>query len=72
MRRSHATIPRPFKTPFVPLVPVLGIAFNLFLMFGLGVSNWIRLFGWMAIGLMIYFAYSRKRSIVKEQKQSVL
>jgi APA family basic amino acid/polyamine antiporter len=53
-------------------VPILGIAFNLFLMFGLGVSNWLRLFGWMAIGLLVYFSYSRKRSIVKEQKQSVL
>ena len=72
MRRSHASIPRPFKTPFVPVVPILGIAFNLFLMFGLGVGNWIRLFGWMAIGLLVYFNYSRKRSVVKEQKQSVL
>jgi APA family basic amino acid/polyamine antiporter len=72
MRRSHAEIPRPFKTPFVPVVPILGIAFNLFLMFGLGLGNWIRLFGWMAIGLLVYFNYSRKRSVVKEQKQSVL
>jgi APA family basic amino acid/polyamine antiporter len=66
MRRSHAKVPRPFKTPFVPVVPLLGIAFNLLLMFGLGLGNWIRLFGWMAIGLIIYFTYSRKRSITKD------
>jgi basic amino acid/polyamine antiporter, APA family len=66
MRRTHAEIPRPFKTPLVPLVPILGIAFNLFLMLGLGVGNWARLFGWMAVGLIIYFNYSRKRSITKD------
>jgi basic amino acid/polyamine antiporter, APA family len=47
----------------VPLIPLLGIGFNLTLMAGLGLSNWARLFGWMAIGLVIYFGYSRKRSI---------
>jgi basic amino acid/polyamine antiporter, APA family len=63
MRRTHPDRPRPFRTPLVPLVPILGIAFNLFLMFGLGLSNWIRLFGWMGAGLIVYFTYSRKRSI---------
>jgi basic amino acid/polyamine antiporter, APA family len=66
MRRTHADIPRPFKTPLVPLVPILGIAFNVFLMLGLGVGNWARLFGWMAVGLIIYFNYSRKHSITKD------
>jgi APA family basic amino acid/polyamine antiporter len=63
MRRTHPDRHRPFRTPLVPLVPILGIAFNLFLMFGLGLSNWIRLFGWMGVGLIVYFTYSRKRSI---------
>ena len=63
MRRTHPEINRPFKTPLVPLVPILGIAFNLLLMLGLGWTNWARLFGWMAIGLIIYFTYSRKHSI---------
>jgi APA family basic amino acid/polyamine antiporter len=63
MRRTHPHQPRPFKTPLVPLLPILGIAFNLLLMYGLGLSNWLRLFLWMAIGLVIYFTYSRKRSI---------
>jgi APA family basic amino acid/polyamine antiporter len=64
MRRTHADLRRPFKTPFVPVVPLLGIAFNLFLMYGLGWTNWARLFGWMGIGLIVYFSYSRKRSLV--------
>ncbi len=63
MRRTHPDRHRPFRTPLVPVVPILGIAFNLFLMFGLGLSNWIRLFGWMGVGLIVYFTYSRKRSI---------
>jgi len=63
MRRTHPERHRPFRTPWVPLVPLLGIAFNLFLMYGLGLSNWLRLFGWMAVGLVIYFSYSRKRSV---------
>jgi APA family basic amino acid/polyamine antiporter len=64
MRRTHPDIPRPFRTPLVPLVPILGILANLFLMFGLGVENWLRLFVWLAIGLVIYLAYSRKHSLL--------
>ena len=63
MRRTHPDHPRPFKTPLVPLIPLLGIAFNLLLMYGLGWTNWTRLFAWMALGMVIYFTYSRKRSI---------
>jgi APA family basic amino acid/polyamine antiporter len=63
MRRTHPELPRPFKTPFVPVVPILGIGFNLVMIYGLGWTNWARLFGWMAIGLIIYFTYSRKHSI---------
>ncbi|MBI1896718.1 MAG: amino acid permease [Acidobacteria bacterium] len=62
MRRTHPELPRPFRTPLVPVVPVLGILSNLFLMFGLGLENWMRLFVWLAIGLAIYFGYSRHRS----------
>jgi APA family basic amino acid/polyamine antiporter len=63
MRRTHPELKRPFRTPFVPVIPLLGIAFNLALMAGLGWTNWARLFGWMAIGLCVYFGYSRKNSI---------
>jgi APA family basic amino acid/polyamine antiporter len=63
MRKTHPELPRPFRTPLVPLVPILGILFNVGLMLGLGWTNWARLFGWMAIGLIIYFNYGRKHSI---------
>jgi APA family basic amino acid/polyamine antiporter len=62
MRRTHPDTPRPFRTPWVPLVPILGILVNFALMFGLGLSNWARLFVWLAIGLCIYFGYSRYHS----------
>ena len=69
MRRTHPERPRPFRTPWVPLTPILGIAFNLFLMYGLGLSNWIRLFAWMAIGLIVYFNYSRKHSVTANARE---
>jgi basic amino acid/polyamine antiporter, APA family len=62
MRHTHAELRRPFKTPLVPLVPILGILCNLALMLGLGWSNWVRLLVWLVIGLAIYFAYSRYHS----------
>jgi APA family basic amino acid/polyamine antiporter len=64
MRRTHPELPRPFRTPLVPIVPIMGIAANLFLMFGLGWENWLRLIVWLAIGLAIYFGYSRKHSLL--------
>ena len=65
MRRTHPDLRRPFRTPFVPLVPILGIAINLALMFSLGWHNWLRLGVWLAIGLVIYFAYGQKRSTIR-------
>jgi APA family basic amino acid/polyamine antiporter len=64
LRRRNPNLPRPFRTPWVPVVPALGIVMNLALMFGLGASNWARLIGWLAIGLMIYFGRRRSRSTV--------
>jgi basic amino acid/polyamine antiporter, APA family len=62
MRKSHPNHPRPFKTPLVPVVPILGILVNVALMFGLGWHNWMRLFVWLGLGLAIYFGYSRHHS----------
>jgi basic amino acid/polyamine antiporter, APA family len=55
MRRRNPDIPRPFRTPWVPVVPILGAAVNVLLMAGLGLSNWARLILWLLIGLAIYF-----------------
>jgi len=68
MRKTHPDTPRPFRTPLVPLFPILGIAVNVAMMYGLGWSNWLRLVIWMAIGLVIYFGYSRSRSLVGTNK----
>jgi APA family basic amino acid/polyamine antiporter len=62
MRRRHPEVERPFRVPFVPLVPILGIASCILLMFSLPSENWLRLFVWLAIGLMIYFLYGRRHS----------
>ncbi len=67
MRRSHPHAPRPFRTPLVPLLPICGVAVNLLLMYGLGWPNWIRLLGWLAIGLVIYFAYGRHHSRLRQE-----
>jgi APA family basic amino acid/polyamine antiporter len=53
---------RAFRAPLGPVIPVLSIVFCVVLMMGLEVMTWLRFFGWLAIGLVIYFFYSRKRS----------
>jgi len=62
MRRTHPEVHRPFRTPFMPVVPILGILVNLGLMCSLGWENWLRLGGWLAVGLLIYFRYGRAHS----------
>jgi APA family basic amino acid/polyamine antiporter len=66
MRKTQPDIPRPFRTPWVPLVPILGILVNFAMMFGLGWTNWARLFVWLAIGLCVYFGYSRYHSRLRD------
>ena len=61
MRRTQPALERPFRTPMVPLVPILGIVVNLLLMATLGWTNAVRLLVWLAIGLAIYFRYGRFR-----------
>ena len=62
MRRTNPDLPRPFRTPFVPLVPILGILMNLTMMLALGWENWVRLAAWLVIGLLIYLSYGRRHS----------
>ena len=64
MRWREPEAARPFRCPFVPLVPALGIAFCLLLMFSLPAENWLRLVLWLLIGLVIYFSYGRYRSVL--------
>ncbi len=62
LRKTEPNMPRQFKTPLVPLVPILGIIVCSAMIFGLGWTNWARLGGWLAIGFVIYFLYSKKNS----------
>jgi APA family basic amino acid/polyamine antiporter len=65
MRRTNPGAKRAFRCPMVPLVPILGIVCCLILMLSLPAANWIRLIGWLAIGLVIYFLYSRHHSVMR-------
>jgi APA family basic amino acid/polyamine antiporter len=62
LRVRNPNAPRQFKTPLVPLVPILGILANGLMIFGLGWPNWTRLGVWLVIGFVIYFAYGRHHS----------
>lgn len=62
LRKTEPDMKREFKTPFVPLVPILGIIVCLAMIYGLGWTNWLRLIAWLIIGLVIYFVYSKKNS----------
>ena len=64
MRRTNPDAERPFRAPFVPAVPILGVLFCLVLMFSLPPENWVRLVVWLAIGFVIYFGYGRKHSVL--------
>jgi APA family basic amino acid/polyamine antiporter len=65
LRYTNPSQPRPFRTPWVPLIPILGVISNGYMMYKLGIWNWIRLVVWLAIGLVVYFTYSVKHSRVQ-------
>jgi APA family basic amino acid/polyamine antiporter len=66
LRNTNPGQHRPFRTPWVPVVPILGICFNGYMMYKLGWLNWARLIIWLIIGLVIYFAYGRHHSRVQK------
>jgi len=62
LRYRHPEIPRVFRTPGVPFVPIAGALVTLLQMVSLPFDTWMRLLVWMVIGFIIYFIYSRKHS----------
>ncbi len=70
MRKKHPEAARPFRCPMVPLIPILGILSCLLLMFSLPVHNWWRLGAWLGLGLLIYFLYSRRHSVMRKMVQT--
>ena len=64
LRIKLPNVERPFRAPFVPLVPILGIVTCLSMMVMLPSDTWIRLLVWLALGFVVYFAYGRSRSVL--------
>lgn len=71
MRKTRPDIPRPFKTPWVPFIPILGVIVNIGLMLGLDRLIWEAFLIWMALGLIVYFAYSRFHSHLMRKQAEV-
>jgi basic amino acid/polyamine antiporter, APA family len=67
LRRTHPHLPRGFRTPFGPAIPVLGIGFCLWLMVSLRHETWQAFGVWLIAGLCIYFGYSMRHSRLAAQ-----
>ncbi len=70
LRKSRPDLERPFRTPWVPFVPIMGILSCLGLMATLPGDTWIRLIVWLIIGFVIYFGYGRKHSVLQQQREA--
>jgi APA family basic amino acid/polyamine antiporter len=66
LRKKDPTRPRPFRVPFVPVFPILGVIFCAALMLSLPIETWIRFFIWLGVGLLIYFFYSVGHSRLRQ------
>jgi APA family basic amino acid/polyamine antiporter len=66
LRRTQPYLPRPFRTPWVPFVPIASAVVSLLLMLSLPLATWERLGIWMAIGVAIYFVYGRRKALVSQ------
>src|ERR1022692_3054604 len=71
LRHTNPSQPRPFRTPWVPFIPVMGVISNGYMMYKLGWVNWARLVIWLVIGLVVYFTYSVKHSRVQALQTGV-
>lgn len=69
MRQTNPDAARPFRCPLVPVVPILGIGCCLLLMLSLPAANWWRLIGWLVLGLVIYFCYGMRHSILGKESR---
>jgi amino acid transporter len=70
LRVKRPDLPRPFRTPFVPLVPILGMAISLFMMVSLPIATWYRLIIWLLLGLCVYWTYGVRNSQVAKARNA--
>ncbi|MEV0359140.1 amino acid permease [Nocardia sp. NPDC050697] len=70
LRRTRPDLERGFRVPLVPFIPILGVLACLWLMVNLSVETWVRFLLWMAIGLLVYFAYGRRHSLLNRTATS--
>jgi APA family basic amino acid/polyamine antiporter len=66
LRRTRPDMPRPYRVPWSPVLPVLGVLFALYLMKDLPLSTWIRFIVWLALGILIYFTYGYRNSRIRK------
>jgi APA family basic amino acid/polyamine antiporter len=69
LRRTRPDLQRAFRTPAVPLLPILSVLASIYLMLNLTGKTWVRFLVWMAVGLVVYFAYGARKSRLAEQRQ---
>ena len=72
LRKTNPELERPFRTPWVPLIPILGIVVCVLMMASLPIVSWERLAIWMALGVVIYYAYSKKHSKIRNDYNNSL
>ena len=70
LRYKRPELHRPFKTPWVPFIPILGAGICILQMLSLPLDTWIRLIAWMAIGFVIYFTYGKRKSKIQLESKS--
>jgi hypothetical protein len=68
LRRRKPELPRAFRTPWVPLIPLVGIGFSIWLLSELAVITWMVFLGWVGLGLLVYFAYGMRHSKLAAQR----
>jgi len=70
LRRRKPDLPRAFRTPWVPFIPIVGIAFSIWLLSELALVTWLVFLGWVALGLLVYFGYGIRHSALAADNAS--
>ena len=71
LRRTHPDMPRPFRVPLSPVFPLLGAGLCLYLMADLPLSTWVRFVAWLGLGMLIYFFYGYRHSVLRNRPEPI-